>query len=246
MAVRLREEMDDQELLLEFLLQLKKQKQEAEDHLCETISFLSSDIDEVLRKQSLLQESVSDDGSRKRIRPIFDLAHQDENVLSKSSRLMKNFKKLEAVYFSSRTCLVKRNGKEGINEGSSVDNSSIKEGFCEKLEKEWMNPFLESLCKYLSFSRLKVRAEVKHGDLLSSSNLVCSLGFDRDRELFATAGVNKKIQIFECGVILNEERDIHYPVVEMSNRSKLSCICWNSYMKGQIASSDFEGVVQVK
>jgi hypothetical protein len=159
---------------------------------------------------------------------------------------MKNFKKLEAVYFSSRSCLDKRSGKERINLGSSVDNSSVKEGSCEKLEKEWMNPFLESLCKYLSFSRLKVRAEVKHGDLLSSSNLVCSLGFDRDRELFATAGVNKKIQIFECSVILNEERDIHYPVVEMSNRSKLSCVCWNSYMKSQIASSDFEGVVQVK
>ncbi|KAJ4806840.1 Protein SPA1-RELATED 3 [Rhynchospora pubera] len=244
-AVRLREEIDDQELLLEFLLQLQKQKQEAEDRLRKAISFLSSDIDEVLRKQSVLQESGSDDRSRKRVRPIFDLAHQNETVLSKSSRLMKNFKKLEAVYLSSRSQIVNKSGKEGTNEGSSVDNLTVKEGFCEKLEKEWMNPFLESLCKYLTFSRLKVRAEVKHGDLLSSSNLVCSLGFDRDRELFATAGVNKKIQIFECGVILNEERDIHYPVVEMCNRSKLSCVCWNSYMKSQIASSDFEGVVQV-
>jgi hypothetical protein len=231
---------------LEFLLQLKKQKQDAEKRLCETISFLSSDIDEVLRKQSFLQGSVSDDRSHKRIRLIFDLAHQDENVLSKSSRLMKNFKKLEAVYFSSRSCFIKRSGKESFNEGSSVDNLSVKEDSCKKSEKEWVNPFLESLYKYLSFSRLKVRAEVKHGDLLSSSNLVCSLGFDRDRELFATAGVNKKIQIFECSVVLNEERDIHYPVVEMCNRSKLSCICWNSYMKSQIASSDFEGVVQVK
>ncbi|AQK97924.1 SPA1-related 3 [Zea mays] len=46
-------------------------------------------------------------------------------------------------------------------------------------------------------------------------------------------------------MIVNEHRDIHYPVVEMSNRSKLSCICWNSYMKSHIASSDFEGIVQV-
>ncbi|ESQ30117.1 hypothetical protein EUTSA_v10012045mg, partial [Eutrema salsugineum] len=28
-------------------------------------------------------------------------------------------------------------------------------------------------------------------------------------------------------------------------RSKLSGICWNSYIKSQIASSNFEGVVQV-
>ncbi|KAM0918932.1 hypothetical protein ACQ4PT_008552 [Festuca glaucescens] len=46
-------------------------------------------------------------------------------------------------------------------------------------------------------------------------------------------------------MIVNEHRDIHYPVVEMSNRSKLSCICWNSYMKSHIASSDFDGLVQV-
>ncbi|KAM0032446.1 putative transcription factor WD40-like family [Helianthus debilis subsp. tardiflorus] len=30
----------------------------------------------------------------------------------------------------------------------------------------------------------------------------------------------------------------------MSSRSKLSSICWNNYIKGQIASSNFEGVVQ--
>jgi E3 ubiquitin-protein ligase RFWD2 len=81
--------------------------------------------------------------------------------------------------------------------------------------------------------------------LLNSSNLVCSVGFDRDKEFFATAGVNKKIKVFEYDMIVNEHRDIHYPVVEMSNRSKLSCICWNSYMKSHIASSDFEGIVQV-
>ncbi|KAE8674471.1 Protein SPA1-RELATED 4 [Hibiscus syriacus] len=31
----------------------------------------------------------------------------------------------------------------------------------------------------------------------------------------------------------------------MASRSKLSSICWNSYIKSQIASSNFEGVVQV-
>jgi hypothetical protein len=57
--------------------------------------------------------------------------------------------------------------------------------------------------------------------------------------------VNKKIKIFECDTIINEDRDIHYPVVEMACRSKLSSLCWNTYIKSQIASSNFEGVVQV-
>ncbi|EHA8592211.1 putative protein SPA1-RELATED 3 [Cocos nucifera] len=180
-----------------------------------------------------------------------------EDFLSKSSRLMKNFKKLEAAYFSTRCRVVMPSSKPIINplsstgrgsvirtEGSSVHEFASKGGHGGR-KNEWINPFLEGLCKYLSFSKLKVKAELKQGDTLSCSNLVCSLGFDRDKELFAAAGVNRKIKIFECDMILNQDCDIHYPVVEMVSRSKLSCICWNNYIKSQIASSDFEGIVQV-
>ncbi|MBA0687542.1 hypothetical protein Goari_015070 [Gossypium aridum] len=132
-----------------------------------------------------------------------------------------------------------------MTERSSVNNLTSKESCSESLESGWINPFLEGLCKYLSYSKLKVKANLKQGDLLNSSNLVCSLGFDRDAEFFATAGVNKKIKVFECDAVINQNRDIHYPVVEMASRSKLSSICWNSYIKSQIASSNFEGVVQV-
>ena len=120
-----------------------------------------------------------------------------------------------------------------------------KELHSEGRQSGWINPFLEGLCKYLSFTKLKVKADLKQGDLLNSSNLVCSLSFDRDGDFFATAGVNKKIKVFECDTIINEDRDIHYPVVELASRSKLSSVCWNSYIKSQIASSNFEGVVQV-
>ncbi|XVF70198.1 hypothetical protein PTKIN_Ptkin11bG0141900 [Pterospermum kingtungense] len=217
-------------------------------------------------------------GSRKRFRPGLQIqnveecgdnldTHQksdtpenQESFIQKSSRLMKNFKKLEAAYYLTRCRPVKQSGKPlsrqtplnsdgrgsiDLTERSSVNNLPSKERYCESLESGWINPFLEGLCKYLSYSKLKVKADLKQGDLLNSSNLVCSLGFDRDAEFFATAGVNKKIKVFECDAIINENRDIHYPVVEMASRSKLSSICWNSYIKSQIASSNFEGVVQV-
>ncbi|XP_021911280.1 E3 ubiquitin-protein ligase COP1-like isoform X2 [Carica papaya] len=38
---------------------------------------------------------------------------------------------------------------------------------------------------------------------------------------------------------------MHCPVVEMSTRSKLSCLSWNKYAKNHIASSDYEGIVTV-
>lgn len=296
-ALRLREEIEEQELLLDFLQKLQKRKQDIADSLQDTVAFLSSDINEVLHQQSALGHCVnfssdldkevcsttvedqSDCGSRKRFRPELQGVDMEENnrsveecsrtvpsseliqesVLSKSSRLMKNFKKLETAYFLTRSKLAKQVGNQISSchqvvkratgsaigtEGSSIDDFSLERQYGRR-QRGWVNSFLEGLCKYLSFSKLKVRAELKHCDLLNSSNLVCSVGFDRDREFFATAGVNKKIKVFEYNMIVNEHRDIHYPVVEMSNRSKLSCICWNSYMKSHIASSDFEGIVQV-
>lgn len=218
-------------------------------------------------------------GSRKRCRPglcIHNLeevkTHQYKNqqsdglaesqgsILSRSSRLMKNFRKLESAYFLTRHRALRQIGKPltrnstigsdvrgsiVVTERSSVSNMSSKEHHNEGRQTGWINTFLEGLYKYLSFSKLKVKADLKQGDLLNSSNLVCSLGFDRDGEFFATAGVNKKIKVFEYNSILDEDRDIHYPVVEMASRSKLSSICWNGYIKSQIASSNFEGVVQV-
>ncbi|WVZ68986.1 hypothetical protein U9M48_017855 [Paspalum notatum var. saurae] len=294
-ALRLREEIEEQELLLDFLQQLQKRKQDIADSLQDTVAFLSSDINEVLHQQSALGQCVnfssdldkevcsgtvedqSDCGSRKRFRPELQGVDMEEHnhsveecsrtvpsseliqesVLSKSSRLMKNFKKLETAYFLTRSNLAKQVGNQLSShhvvratgsavgtEGSSIDDFPSERQYGRR-QRSWVNSFLEGLCKYLSFSKLKVRAELKHCDLLNSSNLVCSVGFDRDKEFFATAGVNKKIKVFEYNMIVSEHRDIHYPVVEMCNRSKLSCISWNSYMKSHIASSDFEGIVQV-
>ncbi|XP_040990026.1 LOW QUALITY PROTEIN: protein SPA1-RELATED 3-like [Juglans microcarpa x Juglans regia] len=217
-------------------------------------------------------------GSRKRFRPglkIHNTEECDDNLddgqksdtlsgnseifLSRRSRLMKDFKKLESAYFLTRCRPIKPSGKpvsrhspissdgKGIvvTERSSANNLVPKDQSSEGRQSGWINPFLEGLCKYLSFSKLKVKADLTQGDLLNSSNLVCSLSFDRDGQFFATAGVNKKIKVFECDTIIDEDRDIHYPVVEMASGSKLSSICWNSYIKSQIASSNFEGVVQL-
>ncbi|KAL2331426.1 hypothetical protein Fmac_019007 [Flemingia macrophylla] len=295
-AIELRQRIEDQELLLEFLLLLQRRKQEVAEKLQHTISFLCSDIEEVVKQQTRFKEITgvepgSDDrsassfpsmtvvdsedyaylGTRKRVRlgmhandieecddDIGDDQKSNASFLLKSSRLMKNFKKLESAYFLTRCRPAYSSGKlmvrhppvtsDGrgsvVSERSCINDLKSKEQ-CREGASAWINPFLEGLCKYLSFSKLKVKADLKQGDLLHSSNLVCSLSFDRDGEFFATAGVNKKIKVFECQAIINEDRDIHYPVVEMGSRSKLSSICWNTYIKSQIASSNFEGVVQL-
>jgi len=306
-AIQLRERIEEQELLLEFLLPMQQRKQDAANKLQGTVSLLCSDIEEVTKHQTFLKKKGStckergegdhlasnlpplniydiDDssslGSRKRFcsglqilntegcddnlnegRNSDTFVESQESPLFRSSRLMKNFKKLESAYFLTRSRPVRSPGKppflrnspvsgDGrgsivVTERSSINSLALKDRFIEGRQSGWISPFLEGLCKYLSYSKLKVKADLKQGDLLNSSNLVCSLSFDRDGEFFATAGVNKKIKVFECDTIINEARDIHYPVVEMVSRSKLSSICWNRYITSQIASSNFEGVVQV-
>ncbi|VFQ83044.1 unnamed protein product [Cuscuta campestris] len=302
-AIELREKIAEQELLLEFLLLMHQKKLEAAEILNETVSFLSTDIEEVTNMKTSMRIKGASDlavgkdppsnrtsrpqndddngnrGSRKRSRPGLGtcysevsgnqsdeykisktLVENEGTFLSKSSRLMNDFKKIEAAYYLTRRRSLKPAGKplsrhphissDGkcsalVAEKSSVSNLSSKGSYNKGTQSGWINSFLEGLCKYLSFSKLEVKADLKQGDLLNSSNLVCSLSFDRDGEFFASAGVNKKIKVFEYNSILNEDHDIHYPVVEMESKSKLSSICWNSYIKSQIASSNFEGVVQV-
>ncbi|KAG5046966.1 hypothetical protein JHK86_016372 [Glycine max] len=191
---------------------------------------------------------------------MVDDQKNDTSILSKTPRFLNNLKKLESAYFltrcksaySSRKLVVQdspiditdEKGSVVVAERNCANKVELKE-MSREGKSPWTNPFLEGLCKYLSFSKLKVKADLKQGDLLQSSNLVCSLSFDRDAEFFATAGVNKKIKVFECNTTINEYRDIHYPVVEMVSRSTLSSTCWNTYIKSQIASSNFEGVVQL-
>lgn len=301
-AIKLREEIEDLEPLLEFLLQLQGKKQETANKLQETVSFLCDDIHIVKQKlkrcsyselnkdkhlavegesQPSLNPATNEDSacasSKKRLKsgnwnnteelyenhaegPSSEANSEiQEKILSKSSRLMKNFKKLEAAYFSSRGRFMKPTGQQitrrlpvirgskestARSEGSQAGDLASKEAN-DGDKSGWIDPFLDGLSRYLSFSKLKVRADLKQGDLLNSSNLICSLAFDRDKDFFATAGVNRKIKIFECDMLMDNARDIHYPVVEMASRSKLSGISWNGYIKSQIASSDFEGVVQV-
>ncbi|XP_042412255.1 protein SPA1-RELATED 4-like isoform X1 [Zingiber officinale] len=288
---KISEEIEDQELLREFLLHLQYQKLDVAHRLHDAIACISSDIQEIQDQRSILTQNsflkLNRDGhssslftkidqpARKRCRPdyknelnnlgsedpesVTELQIHQQNIAVKSSRLMKNFKKLEAAYFSARCRKSKSThrppnkpvpvsrcgtGSAVWTKQSSIDDTVLK-GHGGREGKWVVSSFLEDLCKYLSFSKLKVRVNLKQGDLLNTMNLVCSMGFDRDKEFFATAGVNKKIKVFECDMILNKDRDIHYPIVEMINKSKLSCICWNSYIKSQIASSDFEGVVKV-
>eukprot|EP01018_Ginkgo_biloba_P024724 Gb_03984 [translate_table: standard] len=325
---KLEEEIADTELLLDFLIQVQQQKQETASKLYEAVSKLTSDIEVVLKQQSVLKQkgissielSKEEQSSLGKGKKSRHLSHQVEqtngisltesssvanvlplqtrqafvpskqfrqgcqnhsmsfgkkigkssfqgemrgDLISRRERMLRNFKELEKGYFSTicrgkqlaGDSLGRYPGNSNLGQGSvlrtegwnlkSVDSVSGIVQQNKRSKTDRLGSFFDSLCKHLRYSKFKVKATLRQGDLLNSSNLVCSLAFDRDKEYFATAGVSKKIKVFECKTVLNEDVDIHYPVIEMTSSSKLSSICWNSYIRNQIASSAFEGIVQL-
>ncbi|KAH7423262.1 hypothetical protein KP509_12G047000 [Ceratopteris richardii] len=188
----------------------------------------------------------------------FEMKRKDEQIRSKSARLMSNFDKFEEAYFAMRrnveagmvtsqaTQLVGSERASAVLASDFLDVSkSSRVHSSNTEEKDTLGCFFDSLCKYARYSKFEVKATLLHGNLSNTSNMVCSLGFDRDQEYFATAGICRRIRVFDYDAVLSENVDIHYPVVEMMTNSKLSSICWNTYIKSHIASSDYDGVVQL-
>ncbi|KAK9280683.1 hypothetical protein L1049_014381 [Liquidambar formosana] len=254
------------ELLLHFLISMKEKKQRHASKLVEDLGCLEADIKEVERRNLLRTSSVPswkhEDVSNAREREIHLEDPVSSCVLSRpfsvsnsnEARLMKSMSQLENAYFSMRSQL--QNTQTGAEERSDKDLPKIRERWSQvqnqneemcmnKKPTDRLGAFFEGLCKFARYSKFEVCGTLRNGDLLNSANVICSLSFDRDEDYIAAAGVSKKIKIFEFGALLNDTVDIHYPVVEMTTKSKLSCICWNKYIKNYLASTDYDGVIQM-
>ncbi|CAK9181694.1 unnamed protein product [Ilex paraguariensis] len=155
-------------------------------------------------------------------------------AVARKRRFIQQFNDLQDCYLQKRRYWARPLHKQDDR------NPVHREGYHAGLED-----FQSVLSTFTRYSRLRVIAELRHGDLFHSANIVSSIEFDRDDELFATAGVSRRIKVFEFSSVVNEPADVHCPIAEMPTRSKLSCLSWNKYAKNHIASSDYEGIVTV-
>ncbi|CAM8941272.1 unnamed protein product [Rhodiola kirilowii] len=167
-----------------------------------------------------------------------DLQHTNQAGLAviRKKRVHAQFDDLQECYLQKRRLY----GNQASNQDKKSASVLHREGYSVGLED-----FQSVLTTFTRYSRLRVIAELRHGDLFQSANIVSSIEFDRDDELFATAGVSKRIKVFDFASVLNEPSDAHIPAVEMSTRSKLSCLSWNKFTKNHIASSDYDGLVTI-
>ncbi|KAJ7960327.1 E3 ubiquitin-protein ligase COP1 [Quillaja saponaria] len=157
-------------------------------------------------------------------------------ALVRKKRVHAQFNDLQECYLQKRRQLADK----PLIEQERDKNVIKREGYSAGLAD-----FQSVLTTFTRYSRLRVIAELRHGDLFHSANIVSSIEFDRDDEWFATAGVSRRIKVFDFSSVVNDPADVHCPVMEMSTRSKLSCLSWNKFAKNHIASSDYEGIVTV-
>ncbi|KAJ2386997.1 RING finger and WD repeat domain-containing protein 2, partial [Coemansia sp. RSA 2603] len=175
-----------------------------------------------------------------------------------NKRVEEHFNDLESFYFNTRMRGV---GEEGLDE------------------------FLETLTTFARHERFRPVATLRYGDSTASTAIVASIEFDRDDDVFAVAGVTRKIKIYDYNNVIEQaeawselaqqrrrgrgkeqvmdERQgewwngegeasgagdegsistaLQYPVTELTNRSKISCLSFNPYIKSQLACSDYDG-----
>lgn len=286
------------QILLDFLVFLKKKKLDELNEIQSDLQYIKEDIHAVEKhrvelyrrrdRYSAKMRMAADDPTSKSLRPSLMDKHSDPTVyratiaqdhVRLSSSVARNRK---ADSKPSASPLVPRKDASGASDNQNLSQSGLasarkrrvhtqfndlqdcylqkrrywarlsstqqerelhgvtREGYTEGLED-----FQSVLSTFTRYSRLRVVAELRQGDLFNSANIVSSIEFDRDDELFATAGVSRRIKIFEFSSVVNEPADVQCPVAEMFTRSKLSCLSWNKYTKNLIASSDYEGIVTV-
>ncbi|KAF5204984.1 Spa1-related [Thalictrum thalictroides] len=256
---------EESELLLHFLTTLKDEKQTRASKLVEDIGFLEADLKEVAKRHlsrigGTLASSHDESSSARELGFTHNdppgLAHFRHGYLpnKNESRLTRNIGQLETAYFSVRSQVQLQHSDTAVRSDIDlIENRDIlfsvgNENEVVDLKQkptDLLGAFFNGLCKYARYSKFEQRAVQRNGDLLSYANVICSLSFDRDEDYFAAAGSSKKIKIFEFNRLLDDSVDTHYPVTELIGKSKLSCVCWNNYIKNYLASTDYDGDVQL-
>ena len=146
-------------------------------------------------------------------------------------RMNTHFEDLASCYFSMRASQMAFPATEDPA-APDTDESNRYNGLEE---------FSSCLAKFTRYSKLHPLATLSYTtDIFNNASIVSSIEFDKDNELFAIAGVTKRIKVYDYNVVLKDIVDIHYPSIEMVCGSKISCISWNSFHKSTLASSDYD------
>lgn len=170
-----------------------------------------------------------------------------QTYVSRKRRMYAHFDDFVTSYFSIRSQdLLLGGGKDDIKLGQDDKRASDQHDYNTKRRTTGLDLFRENLVQFSKYNTLRPLATMHYSsDLHNNSTIVSTIVFDKDNEFFAIGGVTRRIKVFDYLAVVRDTVDIHYPNVEMMSNSKISCITWNSYHKNIMASSDYEGAVNL-
>lgn len=244
-------------LLREFLTQLKRIKEDELIRLKRETAVIQDDMNLVENLLDNIQiESVekiheADMKTPEAIVPsLHSINSEGFNVFKKKEdsvesvmqvrrkHMQSHFDDLTSCYFSNRVQKVLFPPESGECKEAKKDVvEDENEGFFE---------FSSSLNNFTRYSGLRHLATLSYTtDMFNNASIVSSIEFDKEQELFAIAGVTKRIKIYNYNTVLKDTVDIHYPCIEMVCGSKISCVAWSAFHQSTLASSDYDCTVIV-
>ncbi|WPT13614.1 E3 ubiquitin-protein ligase COP1 [Picochlorum sp. SENEW3] len=172
--------------------------------------------------------------------------HLAELCCKKRKRIASQFEDLQNVYLKLRSGRMGENHSSGNGQGTASISSDSKQGATVAHGDEGLQEFGKILGTLSQSNSLRVVAQIPRPPQVHPSSILSSVEYDRQGRLFATAGVSKRISIFDHTTMLESTGVMtHCPVVEMLTRSKLSCLSWNRFVASELASTDYEGVLNI-
>lgn len=254
------------ELLKEFLIQVRKHKQEQLDQITREINLIEDDKrvvelsacsskNEAAKSQSPGEVSVTSAGAQSNVDSSSLMAEFASSEPSSSAMADQTdtFNRNVNTTQLGAACLTQRRKKMTVHFEdleqcyfNTRAKSLVLSSTGEETSDDGLREFTETLNRFTVHTALRPLATLTYtSDPFSGSSIVSSIEFDKDNEFFAIAGVTKKIKLFEYATVVRDTLDMHYPINEMECNSKISCVSWSNYYKSMMASSDYEGSVTV-
>lgn len=172
-------------------------------------------------------------------------APTSQTYVSRKRRMYAHFDDFVTSYFTIRN----QDLILGAKDDPKLDESATRKldhDHTTKRKNPGLDQFRENLVQFSKYNTLRPLATMHYSsDLHNNSTIVSTIVFDKDNEFFAIGGVTRRIKVFDYLAVVRDTVDIHYPNVEMMSNSKISCITWNAYHKNIMASSDYEGAVNL-
>lgn len=110
--------------------------------------------------------------------------------------------------------------------------------------RKLLNEFSTSIYELTRYDQFEEIDTIDYTDSTrQGSSIVSTIGFDRDQELFAVGGVSKEIKLFDFNMMGYSAG--HCPLRVLGCGNKISCLSWSPYIKSQLASSDYEGLIDI-